>query len=141
MFIIYLFIYLFNYLFFWESRGGVDKEGERESQEGSTLLVWSPMRGTIPQKMKSWPELNLRVRCSTDWPTQAPPFLVLSIWSINLLPIFFLFLVHFYFWIFYQKMRTSQNYLFFRWPNALLLKILSSVSQGKSSWSVFKGIF
>ena len=60
-----LFIYLFifkNFIiiivfFERESRGGAEKEGEKESQEaGSPLLAQSPTRGLIPQTMITQPE-------------------------------------------------------------------------------------
>ena len=49
-----------------------DREGERESQAGSALPTQSPMGGSIPWTMRSWPEPIPRVGCSTDWTTQVP---------------------------------------------------------------------
>ena len=63
------FIYLF-----WERERErereAEREGERESQAGSTVSS-EPDTGLHPMIMRSWPELKSRVRCLTDWATQA----------------------------------------------------------------------
>ena len=51
------------------SRGGTQRE---KSQAGFALSAQSLMCGSIPQTMRSWPELKSRVRCLTDRATQAP---------------------------------------------------------------------
>ena len=43
-----------------------EREGERESQAGSSLSAQSSMRGSIPRTMRSWPELKSRARHLTD---------------------------------------------------------------------------
>ena len=42
-----------------ESKGGAEREGDRESQAGSTLSGWSPIWGSNPPTMRSWPEPKL----------------------------------------------------------------------------------
>ena len=42
------------------------REGERESQAGSTLSAQSPTQGSISQTMRSWPKPKSRVGCLTD---------------------------------------------------------------------------
>ena len=54
------------------SRRGTEREGERESQTGSSLLAQSPMWGSIPQAMRSWRESKSRVRRLTNWATKVP---------------------------------------------------------------------
>ena len=58
----YLFIYLLTYLFIFKfiyferermTRGGAEREGERESQAGSAPSVQSPMWGSNPRTVKS----------------------------------------------------------------------------------------
>ena len=41
-----------------ESKGGAEREGETESQAGSTPSAQSPMRGSISQTVRSRPELD-----------------------------------------------------------------------------------
>ena len=48
------------------SRGGAEREGERQSQAGFTLSAWRPMWGSNSQNMRSWPELKPRVGHLTD---------------------------------------------------------------------------
>ena len=43
---------------------------------GSELSTQSPTRGLNSRTVRSWPEPKLRVRCLTDWATQAPPKLI-----------------------------------------------------------------
>ena len=50
------------------------ERGERESQAGSTLSAESQMWGSNPRTVRSWPEAKSRVRCLTDWATQASHF-------------------------------------------------------------------
>ena len=47
-------------------------ERESESYSGSVLSVQSPMPGSNPRTVRSWPELKPIVRCLTDWATPAP---------------------------------------------------------------------
>ena len=54
-----------------EQVGEGQRERERESQAGSVLSVQSLTWGLIPQTMRSRPELKSRVRCLTNWATQA----------------------------------------------------------------------
>ena len=49
------------------SRVGAETEGERESQAGSALSAWSPMQGSNPRTVRSWPELK-----SEAQPTEPP---------------------------------------------------------------------
>ena len=62
---------------FWErehEKGqvrGRGVEGERKPQAGSTLSSKLDM-GLDPTTLGSWLELKSRIRCSTDWATQAP---------------------------------------------------------------------
>ena len=58
---------------------GAEREGRRESQEGSTLSAQSPTWGQNPRTVRSWPELKPRVGHSTDWATWAPQFNLLKI--------------------------------------------------------------
>ena len=60
------------------SWGGAERQGERESQAGSVLSAHSLTRGSKSRTMRSWPELEPRAGCLTDWATQAPPFVVLK---------------------------------------------------------------
>ena len=69
-FLKYLFIYVCWFMLI-ASRGGTERERERESQVGSTLSAQIPTRGSIPQTMRPWPEPKSRVRSSTNWATQA----------------------------------------------------------------------
>ena len=52
---------------------GTEREGERERILGTVCallpqnLIWGP----VPWTMRSWPYPKSRVRCSTDWTTQA----------------------------------------------------------------------
>ena len=46
-----------------QGRGRERREGERESQAGPMLSAQSPMRGSIPETVRSWPESKSRVRC------------------------------------------------------------------------------
>ena len=66
-----MFIYLF-----WERESTQAREGlrerKKESQAGSTLSAQSPTQGSISRSVRSWPELQSRVRSLTDWATQAP---------------------------------------------------------------------
>ena len=52
------------------SRGGAERERQRESQAGSTMSAWNPMWGSNSRTTRSWPEP--KSRCLTDWATQAP---------------------------------------------------------------------
>ena len=58
-----------------QREGEIERERERERipkfQSGSTLSVWSPMRGSKTWTLRSWPEPKLRVRCLTDRATHA----------------------------------------------------------------------
>ena len=46
---------------------------ERENpKQGSALSAQSLTWGSIPRTVRSWPKLKPRVRCLTDWVTQAP---------------------------------------------------------------------
>ena len=75
------FLFFFNFIFlslfalFWErkraSRGGAEREGERESHAGSVLSAQNSMEGSILQTASSWPEPKSSVRCLTNWATQA----------------------------------------------------------------------
>ena len=68
------FFFKFTYLFKErekESRGGTEREGERESQGVSALSVQSLMQGSNSQTVRSWPEQKPRIRCFTDGATQA----------------------------------------------------------------------
>ena len=49
-----------------------EREEVRESQAGYALSAQSPMWGSIPQTVRSWPEPKSKVGCLTDWATQAP---------------------------------------------------------------------
>ena len=55
-----------------ESAGASRGEAGRESQAVFTLSAQSPMQGSNSRTMRSWPEPKSRVRCLTDWATQAP---------------------------------------------------------------------
>lgn len=59
------FIYLFE-------RDVGEEQRERESPRQTPHWVQSPMRGLIPQLMRSWPELKSHVRHVTNLATQAP---------------------------------------------------------------------
>ena len=82
------------------SRGGVEREGEKESQVGSSPSAQSPTQGSIPWIMRSWPEPKSRVGCSTDWCTQA-------LLVVLFLIFFFLRNFHAAFHCFYQLMFPS----------------------------------
>ena len=61
----------------FERERGRQREGERESQAGSALSALSPMWGSNPRTVRSWPEPKSRARRLTDRATQAPQFLIL----------------------------------------------------------------
>ena len=66
----------FKFIYFERERGregGADREGERESQAGSTLPAQSPTWGSNLRTLRSRPEPRSRVGRSTDWATQVPP--------------------------------------------------------------------
>ena len=68
-----LFYFFDVYLFILrerESRGGTEREGDKESQSGSALPMQSPMWGSNSQSLRSWPEPKSRVRWLTDWATK-----------------------------------------------------------------------
>ena len=44
-----------------------EREGERASQAGSVLSAQSPMQGSFPWTVRSWPESRSGVWCSADW--------------------------------------------------------------------------
>ena len=54
------------------SRGGAEREGQRESQAGSGLFAWSLTRGLNSWTPKSSPEMKPRVVHLTDWAIQVP---------------------------------------------------------------------
>ena len=73
-----LFLLMFVYLF-WDRKQGRGRGRSRASQAGSALLEQSRLWVSIPLAVRSWPELKSRVRCLTDWATQAPhPLVILS---------------------------------------------------------------
>ena len=53
------------------------REKGRESQAGSALSAWSPIRGWNSGTMRLWPELLSRVRQFTSRATQAPQHFIL----------------------------------------------------------------
>ena len=70
-----LFLFFLSLFIYFEraSRVGAERKGgERQFQAGSTLSAQSLMQGSSSQTTRSWPEPRSRVRCSTDWATQAP---------------------------------------------------------------------
>ena len=52
------------------SGGGSEGEGERESYQ--TALSTESDAGLDISNLRSWPKPKSRVRCSTDWASQAP---------------------------------------------------------------------
>ena len=60
------------------SMGGAERKEGRESEAGSVLWAQSLMLGSNSQIVRSWPELKSRVRCSTNWATQAPLLSILN---------------------------------------------------------------
>ena len=73
----HLFFFLNAYLFILREResthtGGAEREGDRESQAGSTLSSQSLMWGSNSWTERSWPELKSRVGHLTDRATQVP---------------------------------------------------------------------
>ena len=67
------FFFVFKFIYFEREREREHKQGghrerrrERESQAGSPLSVQSPMEGTNPQIVRSWPEPKSRVGGLTD---------------------------------------------------------------------------
>ena len=73
--------------FIWERervRARTHEQGrgrERESQAGSMLSGWGLAQGLNSRIMRSWPALKPRVRCLSDWATQAPQALFLFLIS------------------------------------------------------------
>ena len=67
------------------------------------LSAQSPMRGLNSQTLRSWPELKPRVRCLTDWATQAPLF------DLFLILLFFCFLTHWFILIHFFLNRCTQD--------------------------------
>ena len=57
--------------------GEGQRERETESQAGSVPSAQSPMGGSSPQTVRSWPEPKPRVGRLTDWATQGPPSFLL----------------------------------------------------------------
>ena len=53
------------------SRGGAEREGERESQAGSALMA--QMQGLNPRTVRSRAEPKSRASRLTDWAPQVPP--------------------------------------------------------------------
>ena len=67
--------FVFKFIYFERERerasehkqgGHRERRRERESQAGSPLSVQSPMEGTNPQIVRSWPEPKSRVGGLTD---------------------------------------------------------------------------
>ena len=56
---------------------GAKREGDRESQVGSSPSTQSPMWGSNSRTMRSWLELKSRVRRVINWATQEPLLLPL----------------------------------------------------------------
>ena len=76
---------MFIYLFLRQRDRECAGEGQRERETqnmkrapGSGLLAQSPMRGSYPWTVRSWPEPKPRVGRWTNWATQEPPFLLLE---------------------------------------------------------------
>ena len=69
------------FIYFWERKGGAEREGDTESQEDSRLWAVStePNTGLEPMncEIMTWAD----VRCSTDWATQAPPAFTNFLWG------------------------------------------------------------
>ena len=47
------------FIYFWERKGGAEREGDRGPEVGSVLRVESPLRDSNSQTMRSWPEPKL----------------------------------------------------------------------------------
>ena len=54
------------------SRGGAEREAERECQADSTLSTQSWMQGSILRTVRSWPEPKPRVRHLINWAPRHP---------------------------------------------------------------------
>ena len=78
-FFFFLFFFMFSYFREKEhtrvhsSTGeGLEREGDRESHAGSTLLAQSMTPGSNSQSSRSWPEPKWRVGRWINWATQVP---------------------------------------------------------------------
>ena len=67
---------------------GRERGRQKESQAGSALSVETPTWGLNPRSVRSWPELKPRVRCLTNWATQAPQELLFLFVCLFLIFIF-----------------------------------------------------
>ena len=82
--------FLFKILFIYLEREcvcasrGRDR-GRRRERETDSLLNAEPNPGLHLTTLRSWPELKLRIGCSTNWVIQAPPviFCVLTHWVLS----------------------------------------------------------
>ena len=75
----------------WHEWGEGQRERETQNLKqapGSELSAQSPMWGSNPPTVRSWPKPKSRVRCLTDWATQAP----LQISLFFFFNVFYLFL-------------------------------------------------
>ena len=79
-----LFCFVFNVYLLLRDRdkewaGEGQRERETESQAGSALSAQSLMWGWNLRTLGSWTEPKPRLWCSTNWTTQAPPALSVSL--------------------------------------------------------------
>ena len=51
---------------------GLERQGERESQAGSSLSAQSPMQGSMLQPQDYDLSQKSRLRCPNNWTTQVP---------------------------------------------------------------------
>lgn len=76
LYISFLFFSFFPPFWPWGGRG--EREGEKDSQAGSMLSI-QPDVGLDLTPLKSWPDQKSRVGCLTEWATQVPQILYVSV--------------------------------------------------------------
>ena len=65
----------------WNS--GESQREEREIHQQTPCWTWSPPQGSVSQPLRPWPEWQSRVRCLTDWATQAPLVLLFKCYPLD----------------------------------------------------------
>ena len=73
-FLFWMFIYFWERQTVWAEEGQRERETENPKQAPCCQhRAWCGVQTHEPQTMRSWPEPKSRVKCLTNWATQAPP--------------------------------------------------------------------